>query len=145
VITVKEYLQLKKNGYIERERKYLKITPNGRSTDYIIPSIATGCDYQCTYCVEKGTLISTPDGAISVEKIQETSLVFSYNNSLQQLEVAHASYVLQREVNLIYEIQVADTILYATGEHPIMTQRGWVEAQYLADDDVVLYDESYKE
>lgn len=146
MITTKEYLQLKKAGFTTREKKSLVIRKNGRSADWILPNFSVGCEMQCAYCVEEGTLISTPKSLIPVEQIQETSEVFSYNSFLEQLESAHVYHVQQREVDLVFEIQAAGVTLYITPEHPVYTQnRGWVEAQYLTTDDVVLYDEIYKE
>lgn len=40
-----------KSRFTERERKTLDCRENGRSTDFIIPSIAIGCEHSyCTYC-----------------------------------------------------------------------------------------------
>jgi spore photoproduct lyase len=49
-LTTKDYLRLKKEGYSERPRKSLVIKENGRSSDFIIPNFALGCDYVCSYC-----------------------------------------------------------------------------------------------
>jgi DNA repair photolyase len=43
-------MDVKKSGTFERERKGLKIKPNGRSADFIIPSFAIGCELACSYC-----------------------------------------------------------------------------------------------
>lgn len=44
------FLEAKKLNKITRERKSLIVRPNGRSADWIIPSLVTGCDLACSYC-----------------------------------------------------------------------------------------------
>lgn len=139
MISTKEYFQLKRAGYSERKRKDLSIKVNGRSADFIIPSAFRSCDYSCVYCVEEGTLISTSKGLVPVEQIQETSEVVSYDNSLEQLELAHVCHIQQREVDLIFEIQIGEVKLCVSSEHPVMTQRGWIEAQNLVTEDFIMY------
>lgn len=139
VISTKEYFLLKKAGYSTRKKKSLVIRENGRSADWIMTNLGLGCStMQCAFCVEEGTLINTPKGLVPVEQIQETSEVFSYNNFLEQLELAHACHIQQREVDLVFEIQAAGVTLYVTPEHPVMTQRGWVETQNLLAEDYVM-------
>lgn len=47
---IKDFLHLKKSGSTKRERRGLAIRENGRSTDFIAPGFATGCELACTYC-----------------------------------------------------------------------------------------------
>lgn len=44
------FIQTKKAGQTQRDRKSLVVRPNGRSADYIIPSFALGCELACSYC-----------------------------------------------------------------------------------------------
>jgi len=128
------------------KRKYLVVghksrftfEANGRSTDFIGPSVANGCAMACTYCVEEGTMISTPSGSVPVETIQEGSLVLSYDSCSKQLVSARVQAAASRQVEEVYELEVDGKTLVVTGEHPILTQRGWVEAQHLTCDDEVL-------
>jgi spore photoproduct lyase len=47
----RNFFKIKKDNFSTRERIGLKILPNGRSADYIIPNIATGCEtVGCAYC-----------------------------------------------------------------------------------------------
>lgn len=46
----KNFLFAKKSGYTQRPRKGLECRPNGRSTDFIAPNLATGCQMACAYC-----------------------------------------------------------------------------------------------
>lgn len=45
-----DYLEHKANGKSSRLRKSLAIRPNGRSTDFVAPGMATGCQLACSYC-----------------------------------------------------------------------------------------------
>ena len=117
----------------------MAMTDSGRSTDFIPPSHANGCFSSCIYCVEKGTLISTPSGQIPVEQIQSGSDVISYDTNSDSLLVAQASHVVSRQVSEIYEISVDGRTLRVSAEHPLYTKnRGWVEAQHLNLDDELL-------
>jgi hypothetical protein len=60
---------------IHQNTKTLLTRDNGRSSDAISPNFVYGCAGGClsSYCVEKGTLISTPNGQIPVEKIQDNT------------------------------------------------------------------------
>jgi len=47
----------------------------------------------------------------------------------------------QRDTDELYVIEVGSQTVTVTGEHPFYTRnRGWVEAQYLTEDDELLYD-----
>lgn len=45
-----QFMSAKKSGAIVRDRKGLQVRPNGRSSDFIIPSFAIGCPLVCAYC-----------------------------------------------------------------------------------------------
>jgi hypothetical protein len=128
------------------KRKYLVVghksrftfDENGRSTDFIGPSVANGCAMACTYCVEEGTLISTPKGSVAVETLQEDDPVLAYDSSSEQLVSARVWAVASRDVEEVIELEVDGRTLVVSLEHPMLTQRGWVEAQYLTEDDEVL-------
>jgi len=44
------YLQAKAKGFTTRKRKTMIIRENGRSTDFVAPGFATGCQLACSYC-----------------------------------------------------------------------------------------------
>lgn len=50
LVHIKDYLEHKKKNASTRKRKTLVCLENGRSTDFIIPSFATGCEIFCQYC-----------------------------------------------------------------------------------------------
>ena len=129
---------------IKQNTKTLITRNNDRSSDAISPNFVYGCLGGCmsSYCVEEGTLISTPNGQVPVEKIQDGDFVLSYNNSLKLIEVKKAHHTFYRESDSWIEIEVNQKRIVVTGEHPFyIVGKGWVEAQYLTEGDEVLCDD----
>lgn len=81
--------------------KTLTIKENGRSSNIVAPNFILGCNAGCSesYCVEKGTLISTKNDQILVEKIENGVFVQSLNNLTEQVELNEAYRIFQRESN----------------------------------------------
>ena len=128
----------------KQKTKTLVTRFNGRSSDAISPNFIYGCLGGCmkSYCVEKGTLISTPNGQIPVEKIQDNTFVLSYNNSLELVEPKKCHHIFSRESNSWIEIEVEGKKIVVTAEHRFYSVgKGWVDAQYLTEDDEVLCDD----
>lgn len=122
-------------------RKTFTIRPSGRSTDFIAPSFGYGCLYNCTYCVTPDTLITTPSGLKMAGEIQEGNEVISFSLDSGQVETDLVTAIGQRDTDELYVIEVNSQIVNVTGEHPFYTKnRGWVEAQYLTEDDELLCD-----
>ncbi|HEY9693028.1 MAG TPA: polymorphic toxin-type HINT domain-containing protein [Oculatellaceae cyanobacterium] len=142
---VGDWNKIKRTVLVLGVKKSLSCLAYERSCDFVAPSQANGCAMACAYCVVSGTMISTPKGQVPVEQIQDGDEVFAYDNSSGQLVVAVVSGIASREVDEVLEIQVGDTVLRVTAEHPIMTRRGWVKAQDLTEDDEVLCDDAHKE
>lgn len=131
---------------IRQKTKTLVTKDNGRSSDAVSPNFVYGCLGGCmqSYCVLEGTLISTPNELIPVEKIQGGQSVFSYNSSSEQVEEDKVLNTSVREASSYFEIQVDGKSILVTGEHPFYTvDKGWVEAQHLTEDDVILCDVDY--
>ena len=122
-------------------KKTLDCRISDRSTNFIAPDFITGCAYKCAYCVEKGTLISTPNGKIPIEDIVEKQEVISYSLDTLQLQKDQVLQVISRPVSKLVELEVDGQKLVLTPEHLVYTvNRGWVEAQYLTLDDEFLCD-----
>lgn len=125
----------------EVTRKSMIIRPSGRSTDFISPSFGHGCLYNCSYCVTPDTLITTPSGLKMAGEIQEGDEVISFCLDTGQVETDVVTAVGQRDTDELYVIEVNSQTVTVTGEHPFYTKnRGWVEAQYLTEDDELLCD-----
>jgi hypothetical protein len=138
-----DFARVKRDTLVLGVKKGLRITPYERSSDFVAPSQANGCALSCAYCVTTGTLIATPRGPVPVEQIQDGDEVVAYDSSSGRLVVARVSGVASREVHEVLEIQVGDTILRVTADHPILTRRGWVAAGDLTEDDEVLCDDGH--
>lgn len=122
-------------------RKSMIIRPSGRSTDFISPSFGHGCLYNCSYCVTPDTIITTPSGLKMAGEIQEEDKVISFCLDTGQVETDVVTAVGQRDTDELYVIEVDSQTVTVTGEHPFYTKnRGWVEAQYLTEDDELLCD-----
>ena len=123
----------------EVKRKTFTIRPSGRSTDFISPSFGYGCLFNCSYCITPDTLITTLVGLKKAEEIQEGDQVISFCLDNGKLEIDLVTAIGSREVDELYVIEVDGQSVTVTGEHPFYTKdRGWVEAQYLTEDDELL-------
>ncbi len=135
---VEDWNKVKRDVLVLGVKKTVKCTPFYRSCDFIAPSQANGCAMACVYCVAEGTLITTPQGKIPIERIKDDDKVFAYNASSKSLVVATASALASRNVEKVLDIHIGDEILRATKEHPIMTRNGWIQAEELKQGDEIL-------
>ncbi len=141
--SVDDWNRIKRTVLVLGTKKSLQARPNCRSSDFVAPSHANGCAMACSYCVAAGTMIATPQGSVPVEQIRDGDEVFAYDSSSGQLVVAAVSGTAERVVDEVLEIQVGNTVLRVTAEHPVMTHRGWVKAGDLTEDDEVLCDDAH--
>lgn len=119
----------------------MDIRPSGRSTDYLSPSFIFGCGFNCSYCITPDSLITTPFGLKKAGEIREGDKVISFCPDTFQVEIDQVTAIAQRDIDELYVVKAGSQILYATAEHPFYTKnRGWVEAQYLNEDDELLCD-----
>lgn len=63
---VQDWNRVKREVLVLGARKSFQVRENGRSADFIAPGEASGCALACAYCVQEGTLISTPQGQVPV-------------------------------------------------------------------------------
>lgn len=141
---IKNWIQIKRNVLVLGVKKSLQAPNYERSSDFIAPSMANGCAMSCSYCVSGGTLISTPTSQVPVEQIRDGDAVLAYDSFSAQLGRGFVCGTASREADEVLEIQIGDTTLHVTAEHPIMTRRGWVKAGHLTEDDEVLCDDDRK-
>jgi intein/homing endonuclease len=122
-------------------RKKLEIKENGRSTDFLTPTIIMGCSFNCSYCVTPDTLITTSTGLKMAGEIQEGDEVISFCLDTWQVEIDLVTATAERDIDELYVIEVDGQNVTVTGEHPFYTKnRGWVEARHLTEDDELLCD-----
>ena len=138
---VGDWAKNKKTVLVLGVKKGLGIRSFYRSADFIAPSLANGCAMACSYCVETGTLIATPEGQVPVEQIRDGDRILAYDSSSGRLVEARAGHTASREVDEVLEIRVGGRVLRVTEDHPLMTRRGWVRAGDLTKDDEILCDD----
>ena len=80
---------------------------------------------------EQGTLIRTPDGMISIEKIKIGDLVYSFNEETNATELKEVTHLISNEG--FYDLVSIDTgdgdLINATFEHPFYIDEKWVNAE----------------
>lgn len=135
---VEDWNKVKRDVLVLGVKKTLKCTPFYRSCDFVAPSHANGCAMACVYCVTSDTLISTTQGSIPIDHIRNGTDILAYNASSHQFVAAKAVDIASRDVEGIFEIQAGNTVLRATAEHPLMTRRGWIQAESLTLEDEIL-------
>ena len=91
-------------------------------------------------CLAPGTLISTPSGKRPIESLAPGDSIISFNEQTQQFVVDE---VVKLHINLMksdsaemYEFELEDgSTLQITGNHKMLTGRGWVEARHVTEGD----------
>lgn len=93
------------------------------------------------HCLTGDTLIYTENGYIPIkELVGKNGKVWSYNISTQQAELKRFTdcRLTQRKAP-IYKITLADNkVIKCTGEHPILTENGYIQAKYLTKSDKII-------
>ena len=86
--------------------------------------------YGC--CIEKGQLISTPNGNIPIENIKENDMIYT-KSGINKVKKAWCNGEKD-----IFELKLSNKkSIRCTKDHKILTQRGWVELQNITKEDVV--------
>jgi hypothetical protein len=141
--SVGRWNQNKRTVLVLGTKKGLTCRPFYRSCEFVAPSQANGCAMACSYCVQTGTMISTPQGRVPVEQIRDGDPILAFDSSSARLVEARADRTASREVDEVLEIRVGGRVLRVTDDHPLMTRRGWVRAADLTEDDEVLCDDGH--
>ena len=93
------------------------------------------------HCLTADTLIDTPNGQKRIDELVGTcGEVWSYNTKTRKAELKpfHDVRMTQKQAQ-IYKITLEDgRVIRCTGEHPILTERGWVETKYLKETDKII-------
>lgn len=96
-------------------------------------------------CLAPGTMIMTPSGEVPIETLRPGDKVFSFNEETQIFIIDE---VVKLHINLsnsssaeMYEFDMEDGgKIQITGNHKILTGRGWIEAREVVDgDDIISY------
>lgn len=91
-------------------------------------------------CLLGDTKVLTTEGYISIQDLDPSFKVISYNIDKDETEISDIqSWQLTDEVEEYYEINTSDGIIKCTGNHLILTQnRGYVRADALTDTDLIV-------
>jgi len=85
-------------------------------------------------CVLPGQMVTTVDGDVPIEDIQSGDLVLTHEGRYQPVQSSwHNNYE-----GVIYRIETANGSMEITPEHPVMTLRGWINAEDLQSTDYIL-------
>lgn len=92
------------------------------------------------HCLTGDTLVCTVDGEKRIDElVGQIGAVICYDEENERAVTARFFNVRQTGAEEIFEIELEDgRILRASGEHPILTRRGWVPARQIAEDDEIL-------
>ena len=88
-------------------------------------------------CVAEGQLVTTFRGPILIENIQRGDLVLTLNETTKELEYKQVIQISKNIRKDMIEIQSSKGVLKVTADHPIYTQRGWVDAGDLKENDLI--------
>lgn len=91
-------------------------------------------------CFPAGTMVSTPTGEIPIEQIQPGSEVLSFDPSTERFSVQTVTATMQRKSPRMVDVRIAKKASFTcTANHPVLAiSRGWVSAERLTCDDMVL-------
>ena len=93
------------------------------------------------HCLTGDTLVMTENGAFPIKELVETEgMVWSYNieKNKAELKPYHDCRMTQENAEIL-EIETEDgRVICCTGEHPILTQRGYVKANELTEEDSIV-------
>lgn len=91
-------------------------------------------------CLPQGTLIQTTRGPVPIENVTLGQEVLTYNQSSHFIEPKPVLYAGETDqVEELYEIELVDgNIVQCTGNHLLLTERGYVRADCLLETDCVI-------
>lgn len=89
-----------------------------------------GCPYKCNFCLREGTLIVTKKGLNKpIEKIKAGDELLAWDETNKKIVETK---VVQKSQRLVHELLKITTssgeLIDVSQEHPVYTQRGWIEA-----------------
>lgn len=127
------------SGYLEGFYKFPRV-------DYSMLKKFKGDFIASTACLHPDSELLTNHGLITIKEVVEKLLeglellVLSYDEDLREVKFMPVTWgdVTRKNADLI-QIELEDgSLLKLTLDHKVFTKRGWIEAQYLMNDDEIL-------
>ena len=92
-------------------------------------------------CITGDTLIDTTEGQVPIKDlVNKTGKVYCFDEKKKEKTISTFNNVIKTETNTeIFEIELEDgRKIKITSNHPVLTQRGWIEVQHLTDNDYIV-------
>ncbi|WP_316719939.1 polymorphic toxin-type HINT domain-containing protein [Terrisporobacter petrolearius] len=90
-------------------------------------------------CFTAGTLISTKDGDVPIEDIEEGDLVWAQDSETGEIALKKVVQTFEKETDTILYIKVAGEVIEATEQHVFYIDGvGWIPASMIEEGDVVV-------
>ncbi len=108
-------------------------------------SVTEKCDGGCEFCFEENTLITTPEGMITIKDLHIDDIVISYSETLntqQENRIINISKRMYKGkmLKLLFNNGV---VIICTPNHKIFTKnRGYVQAQHLTSQDELIWEDN---
>ena len=103
--------------------------------------ITNNCEGKCHFCLEENTLIKTIDGEKKIKDIVIGDTVINSNTKNMDIITNQVSQLHKRNFeDELYEIELENgKKLNITGNHKVYTNKGWIKAEELQENDEIFY------
>lgn len=125
------------NAFFKREKDYLDLDESAFA-DFMDGVVCVIVDE----CFAPGTLVLTPTGYVKIETLKPGDRVVNFSENLQQFKVDEVvklhKNLTTSESEKMYELEFDNgKTVTVTGNHKFLTNRGWVRADELTEDDEI--------
>ena len=104
------------NGDLYLKFEIASVYPGDKYDDTAISEIEF--DGTGVHCFAQGTLISTPDGQIEIEKLTAGDKILSFNESTRAIETSTVLELISKKHHNLYELDFAGHTITVTDDHP---------------------------
>ncbi len=107
---------------------------------YVSMHTSLGCPYKCTFCLREGTIIVTAEGRNKrIEELAVGDRLLAWDEKTREIAETRITKTASRVVDRLLRISMSSGVMIeVTDEHPIYTERGWIEAGHVSTNDRVL-------
>lgn len=100
---------------------------------------STVCPFNCAYCLPPTSKVLMYDGTKKmIGRIKKGDRVISVNTDTWEIEISEVTKNMRRKAPDLVAIKSGGKIIKLTPEHPVFTNRGWIKAENLTTEDMVL-------